>query len=67
VIVIDVLGLPGAAQAADAALLEDHPGDLSSIDPVSPVQVERPRAPVMLPPIGPDDLVVTRLAIAPVA
>jgi len=34
-IVIDVLGLPGPAQGAKAALLKDHPGDLSRIDTVA--------------------------------
>jgi len=34
-IVIDVLGFPGAAQGANSALPEDHPGDLSRIDTVT--------------------------------
>jgi hypothetical protein len=63
VIVIHVLGVPRATQGADTALLEDHPGDLSGVDPIPPVEVERSRTSVMLQAIGADDLVVTRLAI----
>jgi hypothetical protein len=67
VIVIDVLGLPRAAKGADPALLENHLGDLSSIDPIPPVEMEGSRASVILQPIGAGNLVVTRLAIATVA
>jgi hypothetical protein len=34
-IVIDVLGPPGAAQGANTALPEDHPSDLSRVDTVT--------------------------------
>jgi len=35
-----VLGVPRAAQGANAALLKNHPGDLGSVDAVTPVQME---------------------------
>lgn len=63
VIVIDVLGLPSAAQGTDPSLLQDYPGNLCSVDPAAPGQVERPRASVVLQTIAANDLVVAPLAV----
>jgi hypothetical protein len=64
VIVIDVLGLTRGAQGTDSTLLKDHPGNLSGVDPIPPVQVEGPCASMVLQAIGAYDLVVAWLAIA---